>query len=103
MSDKKHGWHPITKEDIKLGVMVRISGLDDTFNTATIISTTGMLDKRYLSFKIARPYAYANAEWSSNQPMLGCEVIDYSLDRAGVLLSVWHGRDGVRTMAHKAA
>lgn len=94
----KHGWHPITEEDIYLGVIVRFLGMNDTFNTGVIIS---LLD----DVVVARPYAYASAEYSSNQPLMGCELvryIKYSISM-GRHLEVWHGRDGVRKMAVKAA
>jgi hypothetical protein len=84
-------WRKVRKEDVKRGLMIRITGMKDTaFNGAVVLGTfevksewadrvAGFPD--YTFVRIARPMAYASAHWDSKQPNLHCEVFEMDFDR----------------------
>lgn len=88
-------WRKILKEDCVRGTLVRIAGISDGYNNATIIS----IDNTHI--KLARPYAYANEHYNSNNAMMGCEVFEVSISRAvseDTDLEVYQGKDCIRKM-----
>jgi hypothetical protein len=91
-------WRQMILEDVKLGTLVRDTRLmnDGGYCMGTIVSLSveGPIWKH---FKIARPYAYAHKEFSTNQPLLGAEVYPIGLNSMGGI-EVFEGRDGNREM-----
>jgi len=70
------GWRKIRREDIRRGVIVRITRLSDTcYNGATIVGVDGEI--AYLS----RPYIYAHEHFDSTKGGLtGVETFSVFLD-----------------------
>jgi hypothetical protein len=103
-------WRAITKDDIKLGTLVKLGRMidDGSYGMATIIYVhdhpeRGIEGKNFWAFvKVARPYAYANEGYSSNQPLLGAEVFEIGIKELlsdGCSYQVFQGRDDIRKMA----
>ncbi len=68
------GWRVIRRDDIRLGLVVRFPGMEDTpYNGGTVIADSAD------SFKVARPMAYAH-QFSSGHPLLSCEVQNFHHD-----------------------
>jgi hypothetical protein len=86
-------------EDIKRGVVVHLMNLVDTYNTATIISVKD--EDGETRIMLARPYAYANENYDSDQPLMGCEIFETTVKRMLADYAdyeVYQGMDTVRNM-----
>jgi hypothetical protein len=95
-------WRKIQEEDIKLGTVIRLTKMmnDGAYSMATIVAihTEGI----WKFIKVARPYAYAHKDFSTNQPLLGAEVFPIGISeilRPDSDVEVFQGRDEVRSMA----
>jgi hypothetical protein len=73
-------WRHLTLADIRLGLVVRHSDGRSAFSDCVIIA----IDEAHgePTIHLARPYVYANSEFSSKQPLMGCEVFSVSSKRA---------------------
>jgi hypothetical protein len=88
-------WRKIESKDLVRGTCVQLNiGDDSFFDAGVIISVTKD------EVKVARPYVFANENYNCNQPLMGAEVVSYSVN--GMLESrveVYEGREWkVRTM-----
>lgn len=80
------GWRKIKKEDVKRGVLVRHSSMNDFFNDAVIVRVE-KIDRKGTStdwsniiIHLARPYAVANENFDCITPFLTCENYCVYLD-----------------------
>lgn len=83
------GWRKIEKNDLTLGLVVKITRIEDGYNIATVIAV-GVREGLTDMVRIARPYAYAHEGRDSLQPMLGCEVYEISYDQLMGADSMYH-------------
>lgn len=103
------GWRKVKdKEELQRGVILRMTDMekDGSYAMMTIIGV--FLDSpnyqtAYQHVKVARPMAYANAAYDSNQPMLTCEVFEIGVSRffeANTDIEVFDTeRNGLRSLA----
>lgn len=91
------GWRKITKEDVRRGVLIRMTGIVDTpYNGATIV---GVIDTMVW---VSRPYVYAHEPFDAKSGLMGAENFPISIEimcQNNTDTEVYEGVDGLlRTM-----
>jgi hypothetical protein len=99
-------WRKVQKEDIKRGVVIRMTRMDGSYNMATVISEKYAKDQYpdsgIVSVTVCRPMCWAHEHFNSRNGMLSGETFDITVE---ALINpygdyeVYQDRDQVGTMA----